>query len=384
MVLLSSNNADGSVTPILLNDFRSQWEEIRDVALAAFERVGKSGWLILGKEVAAFEEQLAQVWGLPFCIGCASGLDAIEISLRCLGAKPGDKVLTTPLSAFATTLAIVRTGCVPIFVDVDESGLVDLDQCVEVLEEERDIKFFVPVHLFGHAINLKRLSEIKDRFDIIIVEDCAQAVGARSNGAVVGSVGEAAATSFYPTKNLGAMGDGGAILTKDSDIASVARSLRDYGQSEKYRHSFMGLNSRLDEVHAAILKDAMLPLLTRFTQRRGDIAEAYRKGIINPQVVIPCVPEGSESVWHLYPLIVRGDRNAFQKHLSESGISSGIHYPILIPDQNAMKFFEPSLVRRELRNATQFAEQEVSLPIHPYLSNYDVEKVIATCNSWRH
>jgi dTDP-4-amino-4,6-dideoxygalactose transaminase len=383
MARLASNKADESPDMILLNDFLSQWDEIRDAALAAFDRVGKSGRLILGSEVASFEQQLASVWGLPFCVGCACGLDAIEISLRCLGAKPGDRVLTTPLSAFATTLAILRTGCLPLFVDVDESGLVDLDQCVDVLREERGIRFLVPVHLFGHSLDLKRLSKIRDQFDIAIVEDCAQAVGARSNGLVVGSVSGAAATSFYPTKNLGAMGDGGAILTKDPDVASLARCLRDYGQSEKYSHSFMGLNSRLDELQAAILKDALLPLLAPFTQRRRNIAESYLTGIRNPDIVIPRVPEGSESVWHLFPVLVGSNRAAFQMHLSKAGVTSGIHYPILIPDQHAMRSFDRSLVRRELRNAKRFAEQEVSLPIHPYLSDKDVERVIAACNSWR-
>jgi dTDP-4-amino-4,6-dideoxygalactose transaminase len=383
MTRLTPNNIRKQLSPILLNDFRSQWDEIGDAALSVFDRVGKSGWLILGEEVVSFEKQLARLWGLPFCIGCASGLDAIEISLRCLGAKPGDHVLTTPLSAFATTLAIVRARCAPLFVDVDESGLLDLDQCIDVLKQEPGIRFLVPVHLYGHSIDLKRLSEIRDQFDIAIVEDCAQAIGAKSNGVVVGAISGAAATSFYPTKNLGAMGDGGAILTKDPDIASLARSLRNYGQSEKYRHCFMGLNSRLDEVHAAILKDVLLPLLERFTLRRRYIAEAYLEGIRNPDIVIPPVPDGSESVWHLFPLIVERNRCAFQEHLNKAGIASEIHYPILIPDQDAMRGFDRSLVRRELHNAKRFAEQEVSLPIHPYLSDHDVERVIAACNSWR-
>jgi dTDP-4-amino-4,6-dideoxygalactose transaminase len=200
---------------------------------------------------------------------------------------------------------------------------------------------------------------------------------------VVGSVGRAAATSFYPTKNLGAMGDGGAILTSDPDIASLARSLRDYGQSEKYRHSFMGLNSRLDEVHAAILRDALLPLLERFTQRRRQIAEDYMEGIRNPYITIPPEPEHSESVWHLFPVIVKGSRGDFQSHLNEAGLASGIHYPVLIPDQDAMRGFDRSLVKKELSNAKRFAEQEVSLPIHPYLNDQDIERVLAACNSWR-
>ena len=383
MAHLPSKTVDGITGRIMLNDFKSQWAEIRDAALSAFDRVGRSGWMILGEEVASFEQELARFWELPFCIGCASGLDAIEISLRCLGARAGDKVLTSPLSAFATTLAIVRAGCVPLFVDVDESGLVDLDECEEVLKGDREIRFLLPVHLFGHSIDLKRLSEIRDQYNITIVEDCAQAVGARSYGAVVGSASGAAPTSFYPTKNLGCMGDGGAILTRNPDTASLARNLRDYGQSSKYRHSFMGLNSRLDEVHAAVLKDALLPLLARYTQRRRKIAEAYIKGISNPVILIPPIPEGSQSVWHLFPILAKENREPLQKHLDNAGIASGVHYPILIPEQDAMKSLGRTLMKGDLPKAKRFAEQEVSLPIHPYLSDQDIERVISACNTWR-
>jgi dTDP-4-amino-4,6-dideoxygalactose transaminase len=383
MDLSIQRNPDDTLAPILLNDFKSQWNEIRVAASAAFERVGKSGWLILGEEVKSFERHLAEAWGLPFAIGCANGLDAIEIALRCLSIKQGDKVLTTPLSAFATTLAVARAGGVPVYVDVDSSGLTDLDQCVEVLEQDRDIKFFVPVHLFGHSLDLRRLSRIKERFEMTIVEDCAQAIGAKSDGAIIGSVGQASATSFYPTKNLGCMGDGGAILTNNPDIATLARSLRDYGQSEKYAHTHMGLNSRLDEVQAAILNDALLPLLKRSTKRRTEIAQAYLREIRNADISIPPAPEGSESVWHLFPVLVKGDRISFQTHLRKSGVSSGIHYPILIPDQVAMRSLDRALVKRELRKARRFAEQEVSLPIHPYLTDSDIERVTSACNSWR-
>ncbi len=182
--------------PIPLNDFRAQWSLHREEVLAAVERVGASGWLILGAELEQFEAALAGAWGLPFCVGCASGLDAIEIGLRCSGLRPGDKVLTTPLSAFATSLAITRAGGVPLFVDVDEAGQMDLTLCEEVLAERDDIRFLVPVHLYGHAIDLDRLAAIRDRFSLRIVEDCAQAIGASSRNRAVGSVGQFAATSF--------------------------------------------------------------------------------------------------------------------------------------------------------------------------------------------
>lgn len=379
---LSSNRME-STTPIVMNDFRAQWEEIGQKALSAVDRVGKSGWLILGREVEDFERQLARQWGISYCVGCASGLDAIEIALKALGAKPGDKVLTTPLSAFATTLAIVRAGCIPVFVDVEASGLIDLDLCADVLESDRNVRFLVPVHLFGHAIDLTALRAVRDRFEIQIIEDCAQAIGARSSGTAVGSVGGAAATSFYPTKNLGCMGDGGALLSGNPETAALARCLRDYGQEEKYRHACMGMNSRLDELQAAILKDALLPLLAGFTERRRSVANRYIEGIRNPAIIIPKKPVNSESVWHLFPLIVSGNRDAFQAHLKKAGIASGIHYPILIPDQEAMKSFDPLLVRGELPNARHFAGHEVSLPIHPYLTGSEIDRVILACNSWR-
>src|SRR5262249_35588045 len=176
---------------------------------------------------------------------------AIEIGLRCLGIRPGDKVLTTPLSAFATTLAVMRCGGVPVFVDTDPSGLLDLERCRSLLARDRGIRFLLPVHLYGHSIALDRLEALRAEFALGIVEDCAQAIGARSGARGVGTVGQVAALSFYPTKNLGALGDGGAVFTADEAIARRARALRHYGQSATYIHDEVGLNSRLDEIHAA-------------------------------------------------------------------------------------------------------------------------------------
>ncbi len=367
---------------ILLNDFPSQWAQVGSAALAAVDRVGRSGWLILGSEVAAFEEALAERWGLPQCVGCACGLDALEISLRCLGLKPGEKVLTTPLSAFATTLAIMRAGGVPVFVDVDVSGQLDLSLARKALEAEKDIRFAIPVHLYGHALDLPLLESLRQEFELCIVEDCAQAIGARSHGRGVGSVGQAAATSFYPTKNLGCMGDGGAILSASAELAERARSLRDYGQSEKYVHTQIGSNSRLDEIQAAILRDALLPRLGEYTRRRREIAERYRAEIQHPALSIPPVPEGSESVWHLFPLLVSGDPQRFQDHLGGAGIASARHYPTLIPDQRALRDYAEPRSLGALTNAQRFARGEVSLPIHPHLTDPQVEKVIETCNDW--
>lgn len=369
--------------PILPNDFRAQWALVRGRVVTAVERVGESGHLILGAEVLAFEEELARRWGVPFCIGCASGLDALEIALRCAGLRPGDEVLTTPLSAFATTLAIVRAGGVPLFVDVDECGQLDLDAAGEALERRRSIRFVVPVHLFGHAMDLEGLGALRDRFGLHVVEDCAQAIGARSRGRAVGTLGDAAATSFYPTKNLGCMGDGGAVLTRSAQAAELARSLRDYGQSEKYEHRFLGLNSRLDEIQAAILRDALLPELARFTARRVEIAARYREEIRNPGLRVPPAPEGSESVWHLFPVLVSGERGSFQEHLRRDGIGSGVHYPRTIPEQPALLEAHVGERLTPLLQAEAFARREVSLPLHPFLTEREVGRVVASCNSWR-
>ena len=366
---------------ILLNDFVTQWREVGADAQAALQRVGESGWLILGREVKSFEAELAAFCQVPHAVGCASGLDAIEIALRVLGLQPGDKVITTPLSAFATTLAIVRAGGVPVFVDVDGSGLLDLERVAHALSRDRSIKFCLPVHLYGHALDARALERIAALPGVQVVEDCAQAIGAQSRGKPVGSTGAIAATSFYPTKNLGALGDGGALLLSSAELAAQAQCLRDYGQSAKYVHAQLGMNSRLDELQAAILRSALLPRLPQLTARRRAIADAYRLGLTNPALQVPHIPDGSSSVWHLFPVLVDGPRAELVAHLDRAGIGSAVHYPTLIPDQPALAH-----VRFErldsLTMAEHFAESELSLPIHPYLSDEQVERVIAACNSW--
>jgi dTDP-3-amino-3,4,6-trideoxy-alpha-D-glucose transaminase len=366
-----------------MNDFRGLWSVVREDALRAVDRVGESGWLILGSEVQAFEEALAVYWGIPHVVGCGNGLDAIEISLRCLGIQTGDVVLTTPLSAFATTLAIIRAGGVPWFVDVDESGLIDLDEVERVLGSHPEIRWLIPVHLYGHAVDLSRLERLRARFGVHIVEDCAQGVGARTHGEPIGTVGAIAATTIYPTKNLGCFGDGGAILTRDPALAASARSLRDYGQSSKYEHARLGLNSRLDELQAALMRDAILPRLRAMTERRVEIARRYRDEIRNPALRLPTPPFGSSSVWHLFPVLVEGDVKPFIDHLSTRGIATARHYPRLIPDQPALQARTDVRAVGDLETARGFAANEVSLPIHPLLTDEDVGRVIVGCREYR-
>jgi dTDP-3-amino-3,4,6-trideoxy-alpha-D-glucose transaminase len=312
----------------------------------------------------------------------ASGLDAIELSLKALGCQAGDRVLTTPLSAFATTLAILKLRAIPVFVDIDPFGLIDLERCRQTLASRPDIRFFVPVHLYGHALDGVALAAIANEFDCATVEDCAQSIGAAHNGIRAGGAGRMAATSFYPTKNLGAMGDGGAILTSDPALAARARTLRDYGQSSKYQHDVIGYNSRLDELHAGLLRRVSLHKLPGWTRRRQEIAEAYIAGIRNPAVRVMGAPRGSESSWHLFPVLVEAPRRAdFMAWLKSRGISSAVHYPIAITDQAALAEtrFE---IAGEIPRAQEICRCEVSLPIHPYLSAAEVSAVIDACNQW--
>lgn len=364
-----------------LNDFGRQWEHTAARVLSAVASVGESGWYVLGRNVAEFEQSLAALWQRRYAAGVASGLDALEISLRVLGCRAGDRVLTTPLSAFATTLAILKIGAVPVFVDTDRSGHLDLDLCREVLGRREEIRFLLPVHLYGHALDLAALRELRAEFDLKVVEDCAQAILATSAGVPAGSVGQLAATSFYPTKNLGALGDGGAILTDDESFDGLVRVLCDYGQSAKYVHDEIGYNSRLDELQAAVLNRVYLVELPGWTARRREIAARYRAELRNERCVCLPMPAGSESVHHLFPVLVEGRKPEFLSYMRAKGILCGEHYPVLIPEQRAMGLAQWEMAT-PLEQARRIAQSEVSLPIHPYLTDEEAGCVIGAVNDW--
>lgn len=363
---------------VAANDFARQWEDVRDDALGAVDRVGQSGWLVLGEEVRTFEREVAEWWGISCAVGVASGLDALEIALRCAGVRPGDRVLTTPLTAFATTLAVIRAGAEPVWCDVDESGGLDLDRAAEALRADSGIRALLPVHLYGHPLDPLGLERLADEHDVVVIEDCAQSAGAARDSRPTAMAGIAAGVSLYPTKNLGAMGDAGVLLTEDEDLAARARAMRDYGQVARYEHAELGLNSRLDELQAAILRSALLPRLDRWLSRRREIAARYAEGLkgtlLRPIVAAP----GGQSAHHLFPVeVTDGDPEAIGARLNEHGVSVGRHYPFLCPDQPAAQGIGSAADGLAL--ARRLSERELSLPIHPYLEDDEVDSVVEAC-----
>jgi dTDP-4-amino-4,6-dideoxygalactose transaminase len=368
---------NSSPTRVIANDFARQWQDIGSDALEAVDRVGRSGWLVLGEEVHAFELELAAWWGVPHAIGVASGLDALEIALRCADLPQGSRVLTTPLTALATTLAIVRAGAQPVWCDVDESGGLDLDQVDATLRADRSIRAVMPVHLYGHPLDPDVLKRLAAEHDVIVIEDCAQSAGAERDGKPTGLAGIAAGTSLYPTKNLGAMGDGGVLLTSDEAIAEQARRLRNYGQAAQYEHTELGLNSRLDELHAAILRSALLPRVDEWLARRGEIASRYTEAL-RESSLRPVVAAGGRSAHHLFPIqVLDHDPKAIREQIVQRGVAVGRHYPRVCPDQPAVRGV--GTIVGDLAIARQLAERELSLPIHPYMEDQEVEVVIEAC-----
>jgi dTDP-3-amino-3,4,6-trideoxy-alpha-D-glucose transaminase len=362
---------------VAANDFSRQWGDVRSDTIKAVDRVGQSGRLVLGEEVRRFEREFAEWWGISHAVGVASGLDAIEIALRCADIQPGARVLTTPLTAFATSLAVIRAGAEPVWCDIDESGALDLGRAEEALRADPSIRAVLPVHLYGHPLDPEGLECLAREHDVVIIEDCAQAAGATRGGRPTGLAGAAAAVSLYPTKNLGAMGDAGVFLTEDEGLARRARVLRDYGQVNRYAHAEIGLNSRLDELQAAILRTALLPRLDGWLSRRRQIATRYAEALATSALRPISAPQG-QSAHHLFPVeVMAGDPREVEKSIAEQGVSVGRHYPFVCPDQPAAA--GAGSIAGSLSVARRISQRELSLPIHPYLADDEVELVVEAC-----
>lgn len=363
---------------ILMNDFKAEPAELREAMLGAVRTVFESGWFVLGNAVTTFEREWAAVCGVQHGVGVANGMDAIEIALRALDIGPGDEVITTPMTAFATVLGIIRAGAVPVLADIDlDTGLLSQESALRCISSRT--KAVLLVHLYGQMRQMASWRSFCDGHGIHLIEDCAQAHLAAVGGKVAGSFGSAGAYSFYPTKNLGAIGDAGMLVTDDAAIADRSRMLRNYGQSQRYHHPVLGMNSRLDEVHAAMLSER-LKWLAGFTERRREIADAYRAGIRNPRVASLAAPEERQAhAFHLY-VVLSDCRDALLEHLKASGVQSLIHYPIPVHHQ------EPCLQAmrdpRGLPASEAHARRCLSIPCHPQMSNEAVDSVVRALNSF--
>ena len=339
---------------------------------AAIKRVMLSGQYILGPELAAFEKEFAAWLGVDGVVGVANGTDALELALHAAGIGPGDKVVTVANTVTATVSAIGATGARPVFVDVEPgTQLMDLAALESMLSMLRDpkIKAVVPVHLYGQAVDMPELMDLARQHNLLVIEDCAQAHGARIGDRKAGTWGQLAAFSFYPTKNLGAFGDAGAVAGGDPVFMEKVQLLRQYGWRKRYVSDLPGRNSRLDEIQAAILR-VRLPRLEAENARRADIARQYLAALVGSPLKLPEVADGRTHCWHQF--VVRTPRrDELKAHLEKKGISCGVLYPVPVHRQPAYHDAGLSLPQSE-----QACAEVLSLPLHPGLSNDDVARVV--------
>lgn len=348
-------------------------EDAADVR-AAIDRVIASGWFILGPEVEAFEAEFAAASGAAHAVGVGTGTDALALALRALDIGPGDEVIVPPLSAAYSALAVMMAGARPVFADIDAARLT-LDAAAAGRAVTARTRAIMPVHLYGQPADMRAIEGVATRHRLAIVEDACQAHLATTDGRKVGTIGAAGAFSFYPTKNLGALGDGGAVVTNDGALAARLKRLRNGGQSSRYFHDEPGANSRLDELQAAILR-ARLTRLPAWTARRREIASAYRSGLSGAAVVVPGELDRGH-VYHLFPVLT-GRRDAFQAHMTGSGVETLVHYPVPIPRQRALETQQPAMCPV----ADRVCAEVVSLPIYPGLSDEAIARVVEAVRSF--
>jgi dTDP-4-amino-4,6-dideoxygalactose transaminase len=348
--------------------YRAHKEEI-DEAIA---RVLAQGWYILGDEVKAFEKEFAEYIGVSCGIGVGSGTDAIHLALRACGVGSGDEVVTVSHTAVATIAAIEMAGATPVVVDIEEDYYTLAPKMLESAITSKT-KAIIPVHIYGHPVDLDPLMEIARRRNLVVIEDCAQAHGAMYKGKRVGSFGDMACFSFYPTKNLGAIGDGGMVVTNNPQLAQKTKALREYGWAERYVSHTKGVNTRLDEIQAAILR-VKLKYLDKDNAKRIKLAKGYDEGLAATGLILPKQRHNATHVYHLY-VVRTGKRDQLLRFLKDSGIGVLIHYPVPI-------HLQPAYINRlrghaEL-NATESAAREIlSLPMYPELTGDEMASVIA-------
>jgi len=353
-------------------DFVSPYQELKAELDEAYARFMQSAWYVLGKEVEAFEAEYAAYCGSKHCIGVANGLDAMHLVLRAWGVGAGDEVIVPSNTYIATWLAVTAVGATPVPVEPDPRTCnIDPARIESVITSRT--KVILPVHLYGQTADMEPINEIAQRRGLKVLEDAAQAQGARCRGRRAGALGDAAGHSFYPTKNLGAFGDAGAVTTDDAELADKVRTLRNYGSKKRYYNEMQGMNSRLDELQAAFLR-VKLRHLDAWNARRSKLAQSYLQQLstVSQQLVLPFVPPWAEPVWHLFT-IRHPQRDALQARLAEAGVGTLIHYPV--PPHLSGAYANPNWPRGTFPNAEQIADTILSLPLGPHVTEEQVGTV---------
>lgn len=354
--------------PVAFLDLGMLHQSIREHLDDAYRRVVDSGWFIMGPELEAFEVEFAQYCNVEHCIGVGNGLEALHLLLRAYGIGPGDEVIVPSNTFIATWLAVTECGATPIPVE-PRIDTYNLDPALVANAITHRTRAILPVHLYGQPVDIDPINALASKHGLVVIEDAAQAQGARYKGRRVGSLGHAAATSFYPGKNLGALGDGGAVLTNDDSIADKVRQLRNYGSRVKYQHDLVGYNSRLDEMQAAFLR-AKLLVLDEWNARRREIAELYARLLVGAGINLPTVPDFAESVWHLY-VVRTEERDALRDRLEQQGVATVIHYPVPPHRQACYQEF----AEQGFPIAEKLAKEVLSLPMSPALRDEEIEFV---------
>ena len=365
-----------------LLDLRAQHRQIREEVLAEIVRVVDSQKFILGEEVQIFETEIAAYCGTKYAVGCASGSDALFLALLALDIRAGDEVLTTPYTFFATAGAISRIGAVPVFVDVEESTFnLDVERVAEALANHPKIRAMIPVHLFGGCADMDPLCSMAADRGIAIIEDAAQSIGSEYKSRRAGSIGEMGAFSFFPSKNLGGYGDGGMVTTNDASLAERLKAMRIHGRTGKYFHQWIGVNSRLDALQAAVLR-VKFRYLDSWTSGRQKNADRYRAGLAELSVpVIPAEPAAYQTR-HVYnQFVIRGPkRDALQAHLKAAGIGSEIYYPLPLHLQPC--YADLGYKKADFPVSEKLAAESLALPVHAELADDDVDYICESIHSF--
>ena len=358
--------------------FKPMERELNKELREAFDRVFERSWYIEGKEDEEFEIAFAQYCDSKYCVGVGNGLDALMLALKALDVKQGDEVIVPSNTYIATALAVTYVGATPIFVEPDiRTFNINPNNIEEAITEKT--KAIMPVHLYGQACDMDPIMEIAKKHNLYVIEDCAQAHGATYKGKVIGSFGNVAGFSFYPGKNLGALGDAGATVTNDEELAKKVRALGNYGSDYKYHHIMQGNNSRLDELQAAFLS-AKLVQLPRMNEERRRIANMYLEGINNPEVILPYVPEYAVPVWHIFGIRCNR-RDELEKFLNDAGIGTNKHYPIPMHLQECYK--DLGFKEGDFPIAEEISATELSIPMYYGMTDEEVQYIINKINEFK-